>query len=866
MQRFTSLGRPLALVAAMLAAAAANAAPDHPVITEVFQDAPPTGSNVGDGPVSKDPTYPHAEYIELYLPTLAALRAGLNKDSLKLTFYEVEGDSDSAGVGTVNYRIDLPPFDLDPSNGTTAGAVARPSSGVVVVGWLDYTGGNPPTGLAGTPSTRVALINGGVTSTSGFTFIPINGNQFTGTTSFPVPVGTSTLNTLVNGHPYTGIIEQGSAAYLLVNRDVAGYISRDAGGVVNLPTNTSFRNTLLDGYAGNDDAKFDELKQPCSNPGGIDLSTVLTCTGAFTPLVAEVAEEREGYARLFLDVVKTTESTATDSPAVDSGLYRTIVAYGPLGPSPGIVHLLLSPPELELALPAGQSFDVLAGTTGRPGIRAANRGGNFSMSAAAVPGPAGNPNFSYAIGSPAAGVLGQTPLYPQIEVSVSGAAAHLSTDTNHVTLNAATPAGNPAVVNGTAAVDVTIRALNPTTGLNAAGQPFQATALVAIQGLRAPVSGTNEFAQTSLAGFLAANLGGYAADDPGNGSNGLALINLATNLGSPAVVGPMEDKMSTDPLQYIDEPNVPAGTKSLVQTLLTSAERASGAPSYAETFNASNTLARAIRLNIPSTRTKGGTFVPTEAVNYVDATGTTGAIDSGLTQATTTRGFEVAIVDTNVGPTGVVETGATDDFSLEVRADRVRPGSSIQPGELILLSLNGGLQGADIDTLDVPPHSNRTVVIYFDLDALDDLLGVETVGFLWAVDTSGVAGEPNLIEAFSLAVDGQVPFVDSDGDRIADHLDNCRSVANASQADVNHDGYGNLCDADYSNDGVVGLSDFLMLGMAFGSTLGSPNYNPEIDTNGDGAIGLPDYLQFGASFGKPVGPSGLACAGTVPCP
>src|SRR5262249_38099939 len=154
--------------------------------------------------------------------------------------------------------------------------------------------------------------------------------------------------------------------------------------------------------------------------------------------------------------------------------------FGPLGPTPGKAFLATSPPELELALAGGELYDVIAGTTAFPGIRAANRGGNFPMSAAATPGPAGNPNFSYALAPAAPAVVGNTLLFPQISVAVSAAAAHNSTDVNQVTVTATTPAGNPAVVNPVQSVGVTIRALKPTTGLDAAGQPFQATALAAI--------------------------------------------------------------------------------------------------------------------------------------------------------------------------------------------------------------------------------------------------------------------------------------------------------------------------------------------------------------------------------------------------
>ena len=47
------------------------------------------------------------------------------------------------------------------------------------------------------------------------------------------------------------------------------------------------------------------------------------------------------------------------------------------------------------------------------------------------------------------------------------------------------------------------------------------------------------------------------------------------------------------------------------------------------------------------------------------------------------------------------------------------------------------------------------------------------------------------------------PLPDGDGDGRPDSEDNCLEVANPGQADVNHDGFGDACDADYDDDGAV---------------------------------------------------------------
>jgi len=70
--------------------------------------------------------------------------------------------------------------------------------------------------------------------------------------------------------------------------------------------------------------------------------------------------------------------------------------------------------------------------------------------------------------------------------------------------------------------------------------------------------------------------------------------------------------------------------------------------------------------------------------------------------------------------------------------------------------MTGGLEGADVDTLDVPPFGNQTTIIYLDLDRLDTELDVETITALYVIDGSG-GGDVNVIEVFSLQVDGAIP-------------------------------------------------------------------------------------------------------------
>jgi hypothetical protein len=167
--------------------------------------------------------------------------------------------------------------------------------------------------------------------------------------------------------------------------------------------------------------------------------------------------------------------------------------------------------------------------------------------------------------------------------------------------------------------------------------------------------------------------------------------------------------------------------------------------------------------------------------------------------------------------------------------------------------------------------TNRIVFQYRDVRTPDshDAGGSATVGIEDPRGEFGLAhsfNQPALADATALAFS---PIAcaegDGDGDAVCDADDNCLVRANPDQSDANLC-YGDACDADYDDDGVVGGSDYIAFGVAFGAREGDPAYRDALDANGDGWVGGAEYLLLGRSFGAPPGPSGLACAGTIPCP
>jgi len=97
-----------------------------------------------------------------------------------------------------------------------------------------------------------------------------------------------------------------------------------------------------------------------------------------------------------------------------------------------------------------------------------------------------------------------------------------------------------------------------------------------------------------------------------------------------------------------------------------------------------------------------------------------------------------------------------------------------------------------------------------------------------------------------------VPSVDSDADGLLNGVDNCRLVANSDQRDTNSDGYGNVCDPDFNNNGIVDSQDGALLKAAFGS-----GAFPDRDLNGNNIVDSQDGAILKARFGQAPGPSGF---------
>jgi len=94
-------------------------------------------------------------------------------------------------------------------------------------------------------------------------------------------------------------------------------------------------------------------------------------------------------------------------------------------------------------------------------------------------------------------------------------------------------------------------------------------------------------------------------------------------------------------------------------------------------------------------------------------------------------------------------------------------------------------------------------------------------------------------------------MTDYDSDGIGNNNDNCLTVANADQRDTDGDLYGNRCDPDFNEDGMINFVDLGVMKENFFSD------DPDADLDGDGNVNFVDLGIMKAVFFGAPGPSGL---------
>ena len=102
------------------------------------------------------------------------------------------------------------------------------------------------------------------------------------------------------------------------------------------------------------------------------------------------------------------------------------------------------------------------------------------------------------------------------------------------------------------------------------------------------------------------------------------------------------------------------------------------------------------------------------------------------------------------------------------------------------------------------------------------------------------------------------PTVDGDADTIPDVFDNCLGLANPTQLDADGDGFGNICDADLNNSGIVTTADFGILRAVLNQPASASPTAAAADLNGSGTVTTADFAILRARLNAPPGPSALA--------
>jgi parallel beta-helix repeat protein len=194
------------------------------------------------------------------------------------------------------------------------------------------------------------------------------------------------------------------------------------------------------------------------------------------------------------------------------------------------------------------------------------------------------------------------------------------------------------------------------------------------------------------------------------------------------------------------------------------------------------------------------------------------------------------IGDTNL-PYRIPATG-TDNYPLmrtwsehDIAVTSVAPSKNqVNPGEVVTITVkvrnNDNITASE--TFTVTAKYNNTVIGTQQVTALTQ--GATSIlTFNW--DTTGVTPGNYTIKAEASTVTDEL---NTDNNSLNDGTVKIKAFLSG---DINH-------------DGVVNTQDLTLLKQAFGSTLGSPNWNANADFNKDNKIDALDLYQLGRNWGK----------------
>lgn len=159
---------------------------------------------------------------------------------------------------------------------------------------------------------------------------------------------------------------------------------------------------------------------------------------------------------------------------------------------------------------------------------------------------------------------------------------------------------------------------------------------------------------------------------------------------------------------------------------------------------------------------------------------------------------------------------------------------------------------------------NSSALSYGDYTGLSFFGGVFFAS--WADNSQApLPSSDTRLDAYVAAIEiieGAEEDPNTGGDEIPNSIDNCTAKTNLNQLDADLDGFGNYCDADFNQTGLVNIGDFGFFKSCLGSS--DPNCG-EADLDGNGTIeSTDDFAIFTSLYGKAPGPSGSKCAKSPP--